>query len=138
MVEYWLAPARRRIDLFGFIDLVALDGQPGVLGIQATSTGNAPARVTKILEECTDAAIDWLASGNRIEVFGWGLRGARGKRKLWTLKRYIIELQRGKLVPRAPKETECHDIPKPTLKRRTSRKKKETGNAKQTSKSAVQ
>lgn len=99
---------RRRIDLFGFIDLVALDGKPGLLGIQATSTGNAPSRVTKILDDCTEAAIDWLAAGNRIVVWGFALRryklksGKFGKAKRWKLKEYVIVLVDGKLERRDP------------------------------------
>jgi hypothetical protein len=78
--------------LFGFGDVIALDGKPGSLLIQACITGDAPKRAKKILEECTEAAIEWLSAGNRIQVWGWAKRGARGKRKLWTLKRYSIEL----------------------------------------------
>ena len=101
-----MVQARRRIDLFGFIDIVALDGHPGLLGIQATTTSNAPARVTKILEECTEAALEWLAAGNRVEVWGWAKRGLKDKRKLWTLKRYSVEIVDGKLHAEAIVEEE--------------------------------
>lgn len=90
VVERWMPQAGRRIDLFGFIDIVALDGEPGLIGIQATSTGNAPARVKKIREECWEAASDWLAAGNRVVVWGWSKRGLKGKRKLWRLKEYEV------------------------------------------------
>ena len=92
VVEKWVVQARRRIDLFGFGDLIALDGQPGALLIQATSTGNASSRVAKIQDECAEAATEWLRAGNRIEVWGWAKRGAAGKRKLWTLRRVAVEL----------------------------------------------
>lgn len=84
VVERFIPQTKRRNDLFGFIDIVVLDGQPGVLGIQATSTGNMSARAMKIQEECTEAAKSWLDAGNRIWVVGWAKRGAKGKRKLWT------------------------------------------------------
>lgn len=77
------------VDLFGFIDIVALDGRPGVLAIQATgetASGNVSLRLRKIREERADNARAWLAAGNRIEVWGWGKRGGAGKRKLWTLR----------------------------------------------------
>ena len=102
----------KRIDLFGFIDLVALDGHPGLLGIQATTTGNAPSRVTKILDECTEAAIDWLQAGNRIVVWGFALRrfklknGGYGKAKRWKLKEYVILLVHGRLELAAQKDTD--------------------------------
>jgi hypothetical protein len=75
-------------DLFGCIDLVALDGQPGLLGIQATGDhgGDVQRRVRKIVGECQAAALRWLAAGNRLEVWGWGLRGGEGERKRWTLR----------------------------------------------------
>lgn len=76
---------RRRLDLFGCIDLVVLDGLPGVLGIQATSSSNVAARRTKAETECVDALEQWLKAGNRFAVWGWAKRGKAGKRKLWTL-----------------------------------------------------
>ena len=62
--------SRKRHDLFGFIDLVAiLDGH--IIGIQATSTGNINTRWYKIQEECHEPALDWLQAGGLIEVWGW-------------------------------------------------------------------
>lgn len=97
----WLADVvERRItkiltkDLFGCIDLVALDGRPGVLGIQATSRSNVSARVRKIQEECWPAAEAWLLAGNRLEVWGWGKMKPRGeKRPRWRLRRVIVTLE---------------------------------------------
>ena len=83
VVERWIAPARRRIDLGGFGDIVCWHPEHGILAVQATSSANASARVWKILA-LPEAAL-WLASGGRIVVHGWGRRGLRGKRKLWTL-----------------------------------------------------
>jgi hypothetical protein len=77
VVERWIPQARRRKDLFGCIDLVALDGRPGCLGVQATSGSNVYARVKKIHEECWPAAEAWLQAGNRLEVWGW--RKLRGR-----------------------------------------------------------
>jgi hypothetical protein len=71
VVERWNPHARIRQDLYGFLDLVALDGEPGLLGIQATSSSNAASRVRKILELESDAPRRWLEAGNRIEVWGW-------------------------------------------------------------------
>lgn len=92
VVEKYVVQTRRRHDLFGFIDIVALDGKPGVLGIQATVTNSMSARLQKICTECADAAREWLRAGNRIEIHGWAKRGKAGERKLWTLKRHLIEL----------------------------------------------
>lgn len=84
-----------RLDLFGFIDIIALDTIPGTLGIQATSTDNMAARIHKATEDTADALKDWLLAGNRFEVWGWAKRGARGKRKLWTLRVVDVELVNG-------------------------------------------
>ena len=85
VVERWLPHTKVRKDLFGCIDLVCLDGLPGVLGIQATSSSNMASRITKA--KALDELRLWLDAGNRFECFGWAKRGAVGKRKLWTLRR---------------------------------------------------
>ena len=94
VVEKWIPQTKRRIDLFGFGDLLALDGQPGSLLIQACAGGGAPAkRVAKILDaDHCEAACDWLAAGNRLEVWGWRKAGPKGKRKLWQVRRVAIVL----------------------------------------------
>lgn len=85
VVERWNPYARRRQDLFGCIDILALDAAPGVLGIQTTTADNLAARWTKVHTECLLAATHWLRAGNRLELHGWAKRGPRGKRKVWTL-----------------------------------------------------
>jgi hypothetical protein len=82
-VERWVAPARRRIDLGGFIDCVFWHPQHGILGVQCTTSEHAMERLHKILQ-LSEAAL-WLAAGGRIQVQAWGRRGKQGKRKLWTL-----------------------------------------------------
>lgn len=85
VVEHWNAFARRRVDLFGIIDLIALDGGAGPLAIQVTASGSHSARRQKALGE--PRLVAWLRSGARFEVWSYGKKGARGKRKLWTLRR---------------------------------------------------
>jgi hypothetical protein len=92
-------------DLFGCIDIIALDGKPGVLGIQATTggTGGMIARRTqKIHGECYEAAYEWLGAGNRLEVWGWAKQGARGKRKAWVLR--VVQIER-------PPAATLHSLP---------------------------
>lgn len=91
VVERWIGPPgvpamRKRRDLFGFIDLVAMDASQGVLGIQACSDGDVSTRVAKIRTQCYALARAWLERGNRIEVWGWAKKGPRGKAKRWTLR----------------------------------------------------
>jgi hypothetical protein len=73
VVERWIERTRKRVDLFGFGDLVAFKpgdhfwGQEPYI-IQATSTANISSRVAKI--KSIDAARDWMDVGG-ILVIGW-------------------------------------------------------------------
>lgn len=92
VVEKWQAFSKRRIDLFGVIDIVAvIPGTVGVLGIQATSRGNVKARITKSLAE--PKLLTWLQAKNEFEVWGWGKLKAG-----WTLNVVQFILQDGKIV----------------------------------------
>jgi hypothetical protein len=75
-----------RVDLFGFIDCVAIrHDQPGVLAVQATSRSNQAARLNKILG--IPEALTWLKAGNRLEVWGW--RKMRSKK--WEVTRTVVK-----------------------------------------------
>lgn len=87
IVERWNSFAKVRQDLFGFCDIVALG--PRILAIQVTSGSSVSARVAKIVDE--PRAREWLAAGGLIEVHGWRKAGAKGKRKLWALRRVAVE-----------------------------------------------
>ena len=85
VVEKYNSFSRKRIDLFGCIDVVAIHpAQKGVLGIQATTTGHMAARIKK--SKAIPALRVWLQAGNQFEVVGWSKKGPRGKRKIWTFK----------------------------------------------------
>lgn len=89
VVEKFLPFAKVRVDLFGGIDIVAIkEGIPGILGIQATSTGNINARVKKLQE--IEALALWKRCGNSLQVWGWGLKGKQGKRKTYQLR--VVEV----------------------------------------------
>jgi len=90
IVEKWNMHAKVRQDMFGFIDLVVLDGQSGPLGVQATSGDNVAARLTKAI--ALPELRHWLLSGARFEVWGWRKVGPRGKRKLWEVRRVPVTL----------------------------------------------
>ncbi len=86
VVEHWNAFSRRRVDLFGFIDIVALSPGNRLIGVQTTSGGNVSHRATKIVDECGDAARDFLRCGGFIEIHGWRKVGPKGKRKVWECR----------------------------------------------------
>lgn len=78
VVERYNQYARRRVDLFGVIDIVAITPE-GILGIQATSGSNHSSRVNKALEEPRLHA--WLKAGGRFQVWSWSKRG-----RFWELR----------------------------------------------------
>ena len=91
VVEHWNAFSRMRNDLLGVIDIVAVGvGIVGVLGVQATTTGNMMARIQKGMAEPRLKV--WLQSGNHFQVWGWSKKGKRGEKKVWTLTKKQIVL----------------------------------------------
>jgi len=68
VVEKWIPQTRKRSDLFGFIDVLAIRGDE-TLGVQSTSRGNVSSRVTKITEHEHVAAV--RAAGWAVHVHGW-------------------------------------------------------------------
>lgn len=98
VVEKWNPHARIRQDLFGCIDVLAI-APSGLLGIQACAGASHAARRTKALAEPRLRA--WLDAGARFEVWSWAKRGARGKRKTWTLREEAVTFADGAVKARA-------------------------------------
>lgn len=68
VVEYWNKWARRRIDLFHGIDLVAV--KPGeILGVQTTSRDGMYERRCKLLKNSEISV--WLLAGAKLQLHGW-------------------------------------------------------------------
>lgn len=80
VTERWNAHARIRQDLFGFVDILALRGAE-TLAVQTTTAKNLMARVHKIAESDTVAAV--REAGWTIHVHGW-LKKPNGR---WALHR---------------------------------------------------
>lgn len=78
VVEHYNPYARRKFDLYGFLDIVALHPEhKGLLGIQTTTGDHLQERITKAKKI---SAFDlWIACGNRVQFHGW--RKLAGK---WT------------------------------------------------------
>jgi len=73
VVERWnqhAGPHGIRQDLFGFIDVIALDPERGIVGVQACTSDFAAHR-RKILEDCTEQVEAWLQCGGKVELWGW-------------------------------------------------------------------
>ena len=67
-VEVWNSFIRQRKDLFGFIDILALNG-PDTIAVQSTSWSNVSARAKKIADSEHLAAV--RAAGWTILIHGW-------------------------------------------------------------------
>jgi hypothetical protein len=80
VVERWNQHARIRQDLFDFIDIVAIRGTD-TLAVQATSTGNMGARLTKI--KGLPAAREWVEGGRFLSIVGWKKYKKRVDGKQW-------------------------------------------------------
>jgi hypothetical protein len=90
IVEKFNSFIKRRIDLWGFGDLLHVQGDIVTI-VQTTSGDNVSARLKKI--DGIPEAQAWLASPNRkIVVHGWRKVGPRGQRKKWECR--IVEVER--------------------------------------------
>lgn len=79
IVEKWNPWARKRQDLFGCIDIVAI-GNGSTLGVQCTSGSNIASRVAKIAD--CPAVAELRKAGWSLAVWGWR-KNAKGK---WVLR----------------------------------------------------
>ena len=74
IVEKWntfVGPHGIRQDLFGIIDVLALDPVRGFVGVQSCGQDFA-AHERKLLEERAEECIDWLSTpGGALELWGW-------------------------------------------------------------------
>jgi len=88
ITEHWNAHARLRVDLFGFIDVLAIS--PKMIAVQTTSGSNVSKRLSKIIS--LETAREWLEAGHRIVIHGWAKQGPRGKVKRWTCREVEVTL----------------------------------------------
>jgi len=83
---------KRRHDLFGFADIVAMKSGETPLLIQTTSNSNFSARKRKVLESPLAALA--LSGGFRIMLHGWGKHKVKrgGKAVRWMLREEEITI----------------------------------------------
>lgn len=89
--EYWNVFARRRIDAFGWGDLLACHPQHGIALIQTTTTANLPARISKA--KALGVLVAWVTAGGKLIAHGWAKRGPRGEVKRWTLREVQLRIE---------------------------------------------
>ena len=79
VTERWNAFAKIRVDLFGFIDVLCVK-KGEIVGVQATSYSNVPARVNKIADHENTPIV--REAGIRILVMGW----RKDSNNRWTFR----------------------------------------------------
>jgi hypothetical protein len=118
IVEKWVQfpPPGHRVDLWTWCDIVAIGtgaeellalhqfvprlvaaSPPRLLFIQCTTQTGVSKRLAKI--RAWEHLPALLATGARVEVWGWAKRGERGKRKLWSVKRIPVTLLESECYP---------------------------------------
>lgn len=87
IVEHWNPYSKVRVDLFNFIDIIAIHPENGILGVQTTTATNVAARRKKILEN--EYLETWLSAGGGVEIHGWRKRLIKrgGKAMRWECSR---------------------------------------------------
>jgi len=102
MVEKWVPVPTHpgggfRKDLFGFIDILALDPHRGIVAIQ--SCGQAFSEHYKKItdSECTPDVFRWLTNPSRpvLELWSWRklLKKRGGKMKIWAPRVYAFKIE---------------------------------------------
>lgn len=67
-----VGPHGIRQDLFGIIDVLALDPERGVVGVQCCAGSGYAAHAEKLLVEHAQETHDWLSTpGTALELWGW-------------------------------------------------------------------
>lgn len=89
VVERWCAYSRRRIDVLGFGDILAV-GNGQIVLVQACAGASHAARKAKAL--AIPALRTWVECGGTFWVVSWSKRGPRGKRKVWTERAEEVDL----------------------------------------------
>lgn len=84
-----------RQDLFGFIDLISLDSEEGIIAIQSTSGNCHSVHRKKITEERTQEVIEWLKCGGKIWLMSWSKkklkRGGKARRWMPRIEKITME-----------------------------------------------
>ena len=96
----YAGPHGIRQDLFGCIDIIALDPERGVIGVQSCGQDFSGHR-TKLLEERTQEVTEWLSTpGTELELWGWRKvklnRG--GKAMRWKPRLARLTLDGGEII----------------------------------------
>ena len=71
ITEYWNAFSKTKCDLFGFVDILALDLTGKIIAVQATTGNCHRGHIKKINDERNEIAKSSLLAGGFIELWSW-------------------------------------------------------------------
>lgn len=92
IVEKFITWTNHRIDLFGWIDIVAMkDGEQGLLGVQTTTGGHINERIKKAV--ALPEFKLWLSTGSRAVFHGWRKLKTPKDGRWWQVDRREITLK---------------------------------------------
>lgn len=97
IVEKWnqyAGPHGLRQDLFGIIDVLALDPERGVIGVQSCGSAFSE-HLKKLTVEKAQETSDWLSTpGTSLELWGWRKVKVKrgGKAERWSPRVLVITL----------------------------------------------
>ena len=85
-----------RQDLFGIVDVLALDPKRGFVGVQACAGSGFAAHFRKLTIDNAQASLDWLQTpGGVLEIWAWRklVRKRGGKAKIWVPRVVEVTLE---------------------------------------------
>ena len=84
IVEKWNSFIKIRQDLFGFIDIICIDKDKGIVAVQSTGSAHSE-HIKKLTVDRKEIVTEWLKSGAPLELISWRkvkkVRG--GKAMVW-------------------------------------------------------
>lgn len=108
VVERRLPRGFTTVDLFGFIDIVAMDDKDGVVAIQACGATDVTPHLMKMTHdpEVAPLVAKWLARDNRLVL--WSFRKLKVKRGgvavRWAVREIRAALENGAVIWKEPTE----------------------------------
>jgi len=103
VTEVWNHYSHKRVDMFGFCDIMCLDGSR-TIAIQACGS-DYQEHVRKIKEN--DYVLPWLTAGNELQIWSWRryLKKRGGKAKEWRAVIFDVLIVKGEIYIEQVKNT---------------------------------
>lgn len=81
-----VGPHGIRQDFLGIIDLISLDPERGIVGVQCCGGSGFASHRRKIVEENNQATYEWLRCGGKLEIWAWRKVKVKrgGKAERWS------------------------------------------------------